>query len=90
MGLLGTEAFLCPLFLVCREQTPASMTFLSPKGQVQTVANQGREGMQRQGRSSQETIVQPWGSVLVPPQGKHIRISLSSSTELKPPTYGRW
>ena len=25
--LLGTEAFLCPPFLVCREQTPASMAF---------------------------------------------------------------
>ena len=30
---------------------------LSSKEQVQTVANQGREGMQRQGRSSQESIV---------------------------------
>ena len=27
LGLLGMEAFLCPPFLVCREQTPASMTF---------------------------------------------------------------
>ena len=35
----------------------------------QTIANQGRGGMQRQGRSSQETIVQPWGKVLVPSQG---------------------
>ena len=26
-GLLGTEAFPCSPFLVCREQTPASMTF---------------------------------------------------------------
>lgn len=23
----GTEAFPCPLFLVCKEQAPASMTF---------------------------------------------------------------
>ena len=30
---------------------------LSSTGQVQTVANQGREGMQRQGSSSQKTIV---------------------------------
>ena len=35
----------------------------------QTVANQGREGKQRQGRSSQETIWQPWGRVCVPLQG---------------------
>ena len=27
VGLLGTEAFPCPPFLVCREQAPASMTF---------------------------------------------------------------
>ena len=27
VGLLGTEAFLCLPFLVCREQIPASMTF---------------------------------------------------------------
>ena len=33
--------------------------FLSSKGYVQTVANQGRERMQKQKRSSQETMVQP-------------------------------
>ena len=27
VGLLGLEAFLFPPFLVCREQTPASLTF---------------------------------------------------------------
>ena len=27
VGLLGMKAFLCPSFLVCREQPPASMTF---------------------------------------------------------------
>ena len=40
---------------------------LSSKGLVQIVASQGREEMQRQMRSSQERIVQPWGRVLVPP-----------------------
>ena len=54
----------------------------------QTAATQGREGMQRQGRNSQETLVQPWGRVLVLPQGICITISLSSFTELKPPTNG--
>ena len=29
---------------------------------------------------------QPWDRVLVPPQGIHVTISLSSSAELKPPT----
>ena len=28
MGLLGTEAFPCPPFLVCREQTTVSVMFL--------------------------------------------------------------
>ena len=51
-GLLGMEAFLCPLLLVCRGQPPTSMTFPESKRQVQTVANQGREGMQKQGRNS--------------------------------------
>ena len=60
----------------------------SSEGQVQTVANQGREGMQRQGRRSQDTIVQPWGRVLVPPQGIHITISLSCFADTEIPT--RW
>ena len=55
----------------------------------QTVANQEREGMQRQGRSSQETIVQPWDNVLVPPQGIHMTMSLSSSVAQNPPPDGR-
>ena len=55
----------------------------------QTVAHQGREGMQGQGGSSQETTVQPWGRVLIPPQGTHTTISLSSSAELKPTPNGR-
>ena len=55
----------------------------------QTAANQGREGMRRWGRRSQDTVVQPWGRVLVPPQGIHTTISLSSFTELKPPTNRR-
>ena len=34
--------------------------------------------MQRQGRSSQETAVHPWGKVLVPPHGIHVTVSLTS------------
>ena len=30
--------------------------------------------------------MQPWGSDLVPLQGIHVTVSLSSSAELKPPT----
>ena len=43
-----------------------------------------REGMQRPGRNSLETIVPPWGRVLVPPQGIYITVSLSSSTNWNP------
>ena len=44
--------------------------------------------MQRQGRNSQETIVQPWGRVLVPPQGIHITTSLSCFADTETPS--RW
>ena len=65
------------LFVGNRLQPPCPS--LSPKGQIhRTGANQGREGMQRQGRRSQETMVQPWDRVLVPPQGIHRTVSLSS------------
>ena len=45
-------------------QPPGSS--LSSNEQVETGANMGREGMQRQGRSSQETITQPWDRAWVP------------------------
>lgn len=44
VGLLGTQAMLGPPFLVLREYASASTTFPSSKEQVQTAANQGREG----------------------------------------------
>ena len=83
------EAFLCPLFLVCREQTPASMTFPEFQRAGLNSPNQGRQRVLRQGRSSQEARVQPRGRVLVLPQGIHRTVSLSSSAELKPKTNGR-
>ena len=42
--------------------------------------------MQKQRRSSQETIVSPWGRVLVPPRGIHRTLSFSSSVGTKAPT----
>ena len=54
---------------------------ISSKGQVQTVATQEREKTKKQGRSSQETTVQPLDRILVLPQGIHIIISLSYSRE---------
>ena len=44
--------------------------------------------MQRQGRNSEETIMQPWGRVLVPLQGIYITISLSCFEDTETPT--RW
>ena len=73
VGLLGTEDFLCPISWL---QPP--WPSLSSKGQIPTVVNPGRKGMQRQGRGSQQTIVQPWSRVLVLPQGIHITMSLGS------------
>ena len=76
-----TENTACGFPHLETEQDPVG--FLGTEA-FQTVVNQGREGIQRQGRSSQKTIVQPWGRVLVPPQGIHITISLGSSAELNP------
>ena len=76
--LLGTEVF-CPD--LSWPQPP--WLSLSSKGQIWTLANSGKEGMLTQGKGSQEITVQPWGRVLVPPQGIHIAVSLSS-IELKP------
>ena len=42
--------------------------------------------MQKPRKGSQETIGQPWGRVLVPPQGIYITISLSFSIGIKAPT----
>ena len=63
------------------KQDPVGLLVLEA---FQTVANQGREGMQRQGRSSQETMVQPWGEALVQHQGTHHNI-FELFTELKSP-----
>ena len=57
----------------------------SSKEQIQTVANQGREVMKKEWRNSQETIVQPWSRILVPPERIYIT-SLSSSAGTKAPT----
>ena len=71
VGLLSTKAFLCPPFLVLGLIQPL-IPSLSSNGQAQTLDYQGRKGMQRQGRNSQETIVQPWGRVLEASQGIHM------------------
>ena len=67
----GTNPFHVPCFLfVGNRLHSASLAFLEIQGQIQTVANQGGKGMQKQRRNRQEPLVQPpWGRVLVPPQG---------------------
>ena len=75
-GSWTQKPFCVPCFLFLGNRLQPPWPSLSPKWQVQTVANQGREGMQRQGRSGQETIAPPWERVLVPPQGIHRTISL--------------
>ena len=64
----------------------ASLTF--PAFEGRSKQGRGREGIQKQGRSHQETIVQAWGRVLVPPQERYVTIPLSSSAETKAPP--RW
>ena len=88
-GSWAHKAFCVSHFLCLGSKLQPPCPSLSSKGQVQRVARQGREGMQRPGRRSQETRVQPWGRVLVPLQGICITISLSPSAELKPSRNGR-
>ena len=70
-----------------RYKTLYVLPSMRSKGQIQTVSNQGKEGLQRQGRS-QETEVQLWGWGRVPPQGLQLAISLSCSADSETPT--RW
>ena len=84
-GSWARKPFCVPRFLIIGNRFIQLPSFPESQGHVQTVAHQGREGMQRQGRNSQETIVQPWDRVLVPPQGIHITISLSYLTGTETP-----
>ena len=85
MGSWELKSFRVLHFLFIRNRLQPPWTSLSWKAQVQTVPNQGREGIQRQERNSQETTSQLWDSVLILPQGIHIKTSLSSSAKLKSP-----
>ena len=68
MGLWSTD-LLCVLhfFSVGYRLHSASLTFPEFQGWIQTIANQGREGIQKQRRNNQ-MVVQPWDRVLVPTQ----------------------
>ena len=82
------KPFCVPHFLITENKLQAPWPSLSSNEQVQIVANQGREGMQRQEKSRQETIVEPWGRVLVSHQRIYIAISLSYFADTETST--RW
>ena len=63
--------FSVPHFSLVGNRLQLPWLSLSSKGQVQTRADQGREGIQRQRRSCQETMVQPRSGALVSTQGIH-------------------
>ena len=70
VGLLDAKAFLCSCFLfVGNRLHSASMTFREFQRARSYSCYSGKEGMQRHGRSSQETIVRdfPGGSVVKNP-----------------------
>ena len=76
-------------FLLVGKRFQPPRPSLSSKGQIQTASNQRSEGIQKQRKSSQETIVQWWGRVLVHCEGIYITIwytSLSSSMGTNAPT----
>ena len=78
------KRFCVPCFLICRKRASVSQTFLNTKEQIQTVANQGSKGMQKQ----RGTIRKLQCKTLVPPQEVQVTISLSS-TRTKIPTQWR-
>ena len=88
MGSWALKLFCVLHFLFIRNSLQPPWSSLSSREQVQRVANQGRERIQRQERNSLETTSQLWDRVLSTPQGIHIKTSLSSSAKLKfPPKY---
>ena len=69
------------------EQDPVGLLGMEA---FQALVNQGREGVQRQGRASQKKPQHSFGGrALAQSQLMHITMSLSSSAELKPPAKGR-
>ena len=79
------KTFCVPLFFFLGSKLQAPWPSLRSTGQLQTFADQEKKGLQRPGRRSQETMVQPCGRVLVPLQG--IRITISEFfCRTKPPT----
>ena len=76
VGLLGMEAFLCPMFLVCREQAPASMTFPESQRADSNSCQSGKGGdaetREEQPRNNNAALRQDPGS---PSRDTHDNIS---------------
>ena len=89
MGVLGTKAFLCPPLLVFRKYTSfRPLTFPEFQRVGSNHCQSGKKG-DAETRNSLETIVLPWGRVLVPLQGIYLTISLGSLAELELPANKR-
>ena len=89
-GSWAQKPFCVPHFLMIGNRLhSASMTF--PEFQwgrfKQMLIREGGDAETREEQSG-EPIVQPWGRVLVPPQGTHITISLSCFADTE--TRTRW
>ena len=81
-GLWGSWAqkhFCVPHFLFL-ENGPHSPSTAFP---ARYLLIREREGMQRQGRNSQATTVQPWDGILIPTQGIHIMMETSYTSQRK-------
>ena len=63
------KPFFVPRFLFVGKRLRPPRPSPRSKGQTLAVSNYGREEMQKQRKNTQEIVVQPWGRVLVPPQG---------------------
>ena len=88
VGSWAHKPFFVSHFLFLENKLQPLWPSLSSKGQVQTVVNQGREGMQRQERSSQEAIVQLWGQG-PGPSSRNTDNNIFEFCRTKPPTNGR-
>ena len=85
VGLLGTEAFLCPPYLVCREQTPASMTFPELQRADSNSCSSGKGGdaetTEEQSRNNSAALGQGPGSTSRDTHNNIFKLFI----ELKPP-----
>ena len=87
-GLQAQKPFCVPCFLFVGNKFQPPGPSLSSKWQVQTVANQEKEERKSKGGEVKKQKCS-LGRILVPAQGIHITIFLSSSAELKSSTNGK-